>query len=671
MAFGNSNIKLLVLSIQSSDSHCLIVILVLSSTNYCRRMKNCGFGQLFNSAMARYGIVCQLLLATLLLPCEAQGCMFGLNTLGSTYPPGDIFLEKGQSLKITCMLDEVDNVTNAKKIFFTAGKERVPKRFVNVIDMSTAELLIPNMTLTNHSVYYCRLQTMDKVVCLNQVVVGLKPQEPKNLTCISENWQSLVCNWDKEDHYLPTSYTILYTLAGQGSRSQLLRCPAGDSDRKNNTCKWDFITSPIYRTVYEFYTIIMTGYNALGNVTFPPIRFHHYAHVIPNPPENLRAQNVTTHSVVLKWVVAYPMQNFPPGLVTRVQYRHQWMPKNKWIAVNTTGLPLKSESDGQTLSITNLYAHTNYIFCVQHKSRVALDSGYSENSTITVKTKSKRPTLSPEVDIGGFEADASLRSIHLYWKSIPQYLHNGDRFEYQIEMVDVNGTSNVVAFTHKTATYTKQHWNVPNSVLNHRAPPKYNIPLSFRGFHKTHFRLDANCRLYYFLVQELKRHRPYPCTGSMNWTRVSVNTNRYNVAVPDDKVYQFAISANGKKVSTGLTWANCIAVIDQRIEEMNHIIIHAVGSNFIEIGWIAGCSHRIGLVQGFVIHYCPINSDTNQQGGCKEASKDQFVAGGADVLVRGMITGLVPNTTYMLHVTVISRRDDGPPSVKKFVTTLP
>ncbi|CAB3361568.1 Hypothetical predicted protein [Cloeon dipterum] len=652
--------------------------------------------------MACSETVCLVLLAVLLLPCSSSGCMFGIPTLGATFPAGDIFLEKGQSLKITCKLNKVDNVTNAKKIFFTAGKERVPKRFVNVIDMSTAELLIPNMTLTNHSVYYCRLQTMDKVVCLNQVVVGLKPQEPKNLTCISENWQSLVCNWDKEDHYLPTSYTILYTLAGRGSRSQLLRCP-GDSDRKNNTCLWDFTTSPIYRTVHEFYTIIMTGYNALGNVTFPPIRFHHYAHVIPNPPENLCAQNVTTHSVVLKWVVAYPMQNFPPGLITRVEFRHKWIPEGQWIIVNTTNLPYNPAD--MTLHITNLpYAHTNYTIRVQHKSQRAQDKGYSEPATVNITTESEKPTAPPKVDIGGFENEKlSIRNIYLYWERIPECLYNSDGFEYQIEIEENGALSNIVT-ADKTASYIKIK-NLSHNAYTFNIYAKNNLgvsdapsvitvphykssgikgPLAFTkieyddGVTELSWNEPDTTDLigstpiidYTIFWCENTKDKAFQCTGSMNWIRVPAKANWHNVTIPDkNRTYQFAISANGENESSGLSWTVCTVAHDKVIEGLTQVSLSMVGSTFLGISWNLQCSHRIGQVLGYNFRYCPIfSANTAQLRECKEPSKVQFVQGDANTKL-GNITGLMPYTAYMYNLTVLSKGGEGVGETQ-FATTL-
>jgi len=58
----------------------------------------------------------------------------------------------------------------------------------------------------------------------------------------------------------------------------IINCPK-DSDSRENTCYWDFTTTPIYRQPYEYYYFTLIGDNILGNST-TTIRFHHYANGI-------------------------------------------------------------------------------------------------------------------------------------------------------------------------------------------------------------------------------------------------------------------------------------------------------------------------------------------------------------------------------------------------------
>lgn len=53
--------------------------------------------------------------------------------------------------------------------------------------------------------------------------------------------------------------------------------------------------------------------------------------------------------------------------------------------------------------------------------------------------------------------------------------------------------------------------------------------------------------------------------GTLNWTRVPRDVTIQNITVPDEKIYQFAISANTENESSGMVWASC-TVIHNRSE---------------------------------------------------------------------------------------------------------
>lgn len=52
--------------------------------------------------------------------------------------------------------------------------------------------------------------------------------------------------------------------------------------------------------------------------------------VKPEKPVNLQAHNITTNSIDLTWSVPFPLQNFPPGLLHRVEFRSEWEPEGTW-----------------------------------------------------------------------------------------------------------------------------------------------------------------------------------------------------------------------------------------------------------------------------------------------------------------------------------------------------
>lgn len=48
--------------------------------------------------------------------------------------------------------------------------------------------------------------------------------------------------------------------------------------------------------------------------------------------------------------------------------------------------------------------------------------------------------------------------------------------------------------------------------------------------------------------------------GTLNWTRVSRDVSIKNITVPDETIYQFAISANTDTQSSGMVWASCTVI---------------------------------------------------------------------------------------------------------------
>jgi hypothetical protein len=56
------------------------------------------------------------------------------------------------------------------------------------------------------------------------------------------------------------------------------------------------------------------------------------------------------------------------------------------------------------------------------------------------------PGAVPKTDIGSFEVSGGLpnRDVYIYWQHIPDYLKNGDNFEYKVISVEENGLKRLV-----------------------------------------------------------------------------------------------------------------------------------------------------------------------------------------------------------------------------------
>ncbi|XP_046405869.1 cytokine receptor-like isoform X2 [Ischnura elegans] len=646
-------------------------------------------------------------------------CHPGLDTPGVTYPRGDIILEAGSSLEILCMLNvthEDARHRNSSHLMFFRNDEMVPKEFLQVVNATTLRLFVKEMPASSN-MYYCRLKSMNgtKSVCLNTVTVGYKPQEVQNFTCISDNWQNLTCSWVPPHNFIKTTYTLGFRLPGRAGRREsgdleleildnsenMMWIPHGcpsKLDIQENRCFWNSSTIPHYRQPYEYYFFTINGRNVLGNMTAMSIKFHHYAHIIPAEPMYLRIVNQTLRSILLKWEVPYPLTNFPPGLIQKIEYQHQWMPRDLWLVANTTNLKMQNSSYMYNLSIE--YSHTLYDIRVYMRSAYAIGEGWwSKPASITHSTMSTIPGAPPKVDMGSFEVDGGgpSRDVYIYWQEIPDYMQNGPEFQYAIKEIRQNGQLNALVPNEVTRAYAKFKGLTLNNytftvVSKNReglsiessqvyVPSWDDIPDEPASFTKIAFG-DGIYELswkhpndqddivnYTIFWCSNERDRPYQCSGYLNWTYVSSDTRIINITVPEDKIYQFAISANRKSASSGMVWASCTVLHNKAVGKMKSVWKADQGSTFITLGWKLECSDRIGLVEGYRIYYCPIIGPYDRS--CKEPEQNTTILSNDSQEVKlGKATDLKPYTTYMVSVSILTKSGEGLQSDPLLVTTL-
>ncbi|XP_053977661.1 uncharacterized protein LOC128875796 [Hylaeus volcanicus] len=653
-----------------------------------------------------------ILLCTTLCNADPNQCAVGLQTPGRTWPQGDIVLEHCkppkthcQPLKILCILNQtfVDNNFRGKNasdlVFFRNAREMEPE-CITIVNETTISLDVESPPPAE-DMYYCRLRLdNDKnkqytSVCLNKVVVGFKPEEPENFTCISRNWENLTCTWDPVQNYVTTKFTLVFKLPGRAGGRMLFPCPKEpQKTQKPNTCFWDTTTNPIYRQPYENYTFILTAENVLGNASFE-YKFHHYAHIIPAKPANLSVINKTSDSALLYWNIPFPMQTFPPGLHHRIMYQNQWDHQKDWEVIDITN---DNRTHKRYYNLTGLkYANTGYDVRVFMKSAVATgEDKWSQFSDVTFRTSPKLPGRPPKTDIGSFEIaeNSANRDVYLYWQAIPSYLENGVNFRYEIRHVKENGRKLSLLPNETTTTYIKVKVSlyshtfeviaknivgankeratifVPSRSETPREPIAFTKIAFEKGLHELSWKPPMNTEItnYTIFWCDNVRDRPYQCTGYLDWVHVSKNVTVYNMTVPDpDKLYQFAISTNTNKGSSGMVWASCTVIYNKDIGKMKSVWINGIGSDFIEVRWNLECSDRIGIVEGFNIYYCPIVSPLNLN--CKGAKLNTTIKGDRHT-TNGRVYNLKPYTTYMLAVAILTKSGEGVHGDPLYNTTL-
>ncbi|XP_060848047.1 cytokine receptor-like [Rhopalosiphum padi] len=610
-------------------------------------------------------ILLSIILISLDFSNSSITCGPGIYSPGGTTPSGDVNIEynSGTPLEITCNLnpnhellqkilsDETADDSKSKllsqKIMFYKNDERVAKQYVSIINSTAAQLRVSNLSASS-DVYTCmvcldknnhgiklskaadissinmalRNSIMNTVgyrpnesvdtdigVCLNNVNVGYKPLNVTNFACTSNNWESLSCNWTKPENPIKTAYKVYFRLAGRAFSRSFTACPA-DSDVRDNSCYWDFSTTPLYRQSYEYYYFTITGENALGKSSMP-IRFHHYANIIPARPTKIAAIDQTESSVKLTWSIG-TMSFYSHGIVYKIQYKSQWDSNpEQWhtIIVNDKCNPqstshetdsaqntdcVEHDGDHHYYDVTGLkYPFARYDFRISLRTALAGgDDKWSAPGYITVNTKPTIPKRPPQTDIGSFQcvpspSDKSKRDVLVYWQTIEDNEKCGESFEYIAYYVyktedeqtitrrsdetyknyaKFNCLSTSIGYEFIVVSYNKEGFSTecskvyvpsesdtldkPTSLKKSVFDKQGIFELSWKGADVQKSSTPNPLDYYTLFWCEKDIVHPQQCNGYMNWMHVPISVSRYNTTVFDNmEKYIFSISANSENPS--------------------------------------------------------------------------------------------------------------------------
>ncbi|KAF2881194.1 hypothetical protein ILUMI_24978 [Ignelater luminosus] len=651
-----------------------------------------------------------ILLTSIILTCTnaktENRCMNNLITPGYTEPHGDIYIEYGQPLDIICVLNEkymLEHGENSSQdLYFVRNSETLPREMIEILNSSSIRLHIDNSPKSS-SMYTCKIHST--AVCLNLVVVDAKPLPVTDFECISYNYENLTCKWTQMENFVKTTYNLTYNFPGRASRFLRYSCPKliTHSDGKTMSCSWNVLSNPQYRQAQRTFYFELNITNIFG-YTVVNKTFSHFQHVLSGPPQNLTHVNVTSDSIYLYWTVPVPMQVFPPGVEHRILYQSEYGERN-WQQAGILQTPSTDQMRAVYFNLTNLkYAHALYDIRISMRSLAATivndESMWSKNSSITVRTMSKAPGAPPSTNIGSFEIVSSSSNslnntdMYIYWQQIGDEIKNGEQFEYYIE---VEGQPNIrpVEITNAYAkfrnltvanNYTFNIWSrnsvgrseKKSTVFVPTASERVGEPVSFTkiAFGSGKYELSweqprsgyRSLKNYTIFWCTHDRDRPYQCSGYLRWEEISNDKTMFNITVSEDKINQFAISANSGTSSSGMVWATCTVIHNKAIGKMEHVWINHVYSTSIEVAWKLDCSDRIGSIEGFIIYYCSIVKPTIAS--CKEAEQNLTIYGDSRTN-RANITGLTPYETYMLAVSVMTKHNtQSQKSAYQFATTL-
>lgn len=537
------------------------------------------------------------------------------------YPTSDVYVEIGKPAELLCV---TNGNFSSDHLEFTRQGKHVESAKVN--DTAIQLVSIPsNLPSENYRVAYsCKSKYAN---CpgntVRPVYSALPPREIIDFQCISENFESLYCSWISPDN-ISTQYNVSYS---DYRGSYVVQTAQAVNKTKRKYCLWSVNTIPAYRRDAKEFTFYINSTNELGFATEIKNLTDHFSIVKPAAVMNLSTVNVSSHHIKLQWEVHNNLvleyfgeyeykivcdliikTNRSKHINTLQHYSHNLSKHNKVVTFNLTDLP---------------YAHMQYKVRVYMKPDRASEKFWSEPSEIHIYTSSEVPRKPPDVASGSFhqvtfEKD---RQIQLYWKELEENEQAGSNFSYSIcikhgECYKKTGGS--LRLDHAAKEDIEISIWAENEIGK-----SINGSYIFIPFGSTpqvssltkHTYINGTNKLSWIGLDNVDNYTvfwcPYiiknDCTDRINYTVIGAHENHFIITLPRDTVYQFAISANYRNATHGMTWTKCTTHEDLPLSDFN--VKFKDYSNLTETSvklyWSLNCILEEGYLHRYIISYCP------------------------------------------------------------------
>ncbi|KAK3612314.1 hypothetical protein CHS0354_011032 [Potamilus streckersoni] len=338
---------------------------------------------------------------------------------------GDVFIVNGSPLVLNCTntRSSVPNA-NVSKLRILKGSENVSAIFLHTyFEDRTLQLLIPHAQINDSATYVC----MDDVNIpkLKMVKIGVEPSLPENITCISENFQNLVCSFNKPSTtYIPMKWSMEYSFDDSNFEKRTVNgsCPTTEESLVMVHCS----LNEKYLFIFENYIVTLNMYNTVyglsKKMTVEIVLDESI--VRPNVVDNLTVtQWEYSRGVKINWTSPHDLPS-DIKLIYRVTLHNQWGEQKSWNMTNTGGI------------LTDLIPYTKYSFEVKCKPVRAEGEVYWSTPAIrNFTTHPDLPAEGPIVTEGAFvqrNCETEGICLVLYWKKPPAWQINGELVGYKI-----------------------------------------------------------------------------------------------------------------------------------------------------------------------------------------------------------------------------------------------
>lgn len=333
------------------------------------------------------------------------------------------------------------------------------------------------------------------------------------------------------------------------------------------------------------------------------------------------------------------------------------------------------------------YAHMWYDVRIALKSSTAPDipEMWSNYTSIVFQTGARTPDHPPQTNIGAFSISANTGQITIYWKALPEYEYNGDRFGYFVtsnplkdvvwptgsEALSMGPTSakipRIDGFTQNKALPFFIYSN--NSVGHSPRPADLRIPAKNERLEEPYdikkIRKQAGYEIlwtaptnnsqitsYTVFWCEPNKELPNECSGPIDFKVLSRNTFMFNFTT--STMYNFAISANSNESSSGMVWAMCTHGGGE-INKMSGIFMSGSASRSIEYTWNLDCVDRTVLTK-YELRLCSVNNPKEKE--CIANTTRNYSIPGSTKSYK--VQDLTPYSIYRMTIRMISNDLAGP-----------
>ncbi|KAL3868091.1 hypothetical protein ACJMK2_040927 [Sinanodonta woodiana] len=129
---------------------------------------------------------------------------------------GDVFIVNGSQLVLNCTNTNASaSYADVSRLKILKGSENVSATYLHTFwEDRTLQLHIPHAQISDSATYVCMDHGVN-IPKLKMVKIGVEPSLPENIICISENFQNLVCSFNKPSPtYIPMSWFMEYSVDG-------------------------------------------------------------------------------------------------------------------------------------------------------------------------------------------------------------------------------------------------------------------------------------------------------------------------------------------------------------------------------------------------------------------------------------------------------------------------